>query len=184
MTVVFVLPLVSTAQFSRNSSLSQHSGILVMNQEERHASLSNAQMTNRALSFVVCGEVCSSINIISENVLPTAKCQKDESMKGISDKHTHGKLLNIIASWKVAHGDVIAHHALEFGQTMVKWFRKSQHSFFYDMLSKPMVAIVLCGNMLYDQEMIDERMIVMMSSNRSVPMHTCMITDIVFQQRW
>ena len=54
---------------------------------------------------------------------------------------------------------------------------------FYDMLPKPMVTIVLCGNMLYDQEMIDERMMVLMSINRSVPIDTCMITDIVFQQR-
>ena len=32
--------------------------------------------------------------------------------------------------------------------------------------------IVLCGKMLYDQEMIYERMIGMMSSNRSVPIDT------------
>ena len=52
---------------------------------------------------------------------------------------------------------------------------------FYDTFSKPMVSIVLCGKMLYDQEMIYERMIDLMSSNRSVPILTCLITDIVFQ---
>ena len=52
---------------------------------------------------------------------------------------------------------------------------------FYDTFSKPMVTIIICGKMLYDQEMINERMIVMMSSNRSVPIDMCMITDIVFR---
>ena len=32
----------------------------------------------------------------------------------------------------MAHGDVNAHHALEFGQTMVKWFMKIWYSSFYD----------------------------------------------------
>ena len=50
-----------------------------------------------------------------------------------------------IVTCKVVRGDVNAHHALEFGQTMVKWFRKSWHSSFYDMFSKLMVTIVLCG---------------------------------------
>ena len=41
--------------------------------------------------------------------------------------------------------------------------------------------IVLCGKMLYDQESIYVRRIGLMSSNRSIPIDTCMITDIVFQ---
>ena len=41
-----------------------------------------------------------------------------ESPNSISDKHSHTE--HILAC-KVAHGDVNAHHALEFGQTMVKW---------------------------------------------------------------
>ena len=85
------------------------------------------------------------------------------------------------ATCKVAHGDVNAHHALEFGQSMVKCFRKSWYSSFYDTFSKPMVTIVLCGRMVYDQEIIYERVIVMMASNRSVAIDTCMITDFVFQ---
>ena len=87
-----------------------------------------------------------------------------------------------IATWKVAHEDVNAHHALEFDQTMVKWFRKSYSiQVVNDTFSKPMVTIVLCGNMLHGQEMIYERMVVLMSSNRSVSIDTCMITDSVFQ---
>ena len=100
MNVVFVSSLGSTTQFSRNSSLSQHICVLVMNQEERHALLSNVQMTNWALSFAVCGEVSSSLNRMSENVLPTAKGQHEESAKSISDKHPHGKLLNILQQVK------------------------------------------------------------------------------------
>ena len=57
MTVVFVSSLGSTTPFSRTNSLSQHTCVLVMNQEERHAVLSNVQMTNNwALSFTVCGQ--------------------------------------------------------------------------------------------------------------------------------
>ena len=57
MTVVFVSPLGSTTPFSRSNSLSQHTYVLVMNQEERHAFLSNVQMTNNwAFSFTVCGQ--------------------------------------------------------------------------------------------------------------------------------
>ena len=95
MTVVFVSSLGSTAPFSRTSSLSQHTGVLVMDQEERHALLSNVQMTNWALS---------------EEHFRQASTWK-------TTEHN--------ARYKVAHGDVNAHHALEFGQTMVKWLRKS-----------------------------------------------------------
>ena len=48
-----------------------------------------------------------------------------------------------------------------------------------------MVTIVLCGKILYDKEMIYERMIVLMSSNRSVPIDTfydhryCVLVEIV-----
>ena len=49
------------------------------------------------------------------------------------------------------------------------------------LFSKLMVTIIICGKMLYDQEMIYKRMIVLMSSNRSVPIDMCMISDIVFQ---
>ena len=81
-------------------------------------------------------EVSSSLNTMSENVLPTAEGQKEESAKSISDMHPHGKLLNIIiATCKVAHEDVNAHHVLGFGQTMVKWFMKICHSRFYDTFS-------------------------------------------------
>ena len=82
----------------------------------------------------------------------------------------------------MAHGNANEHHGLEFGQTMVKWFRKSKYSSFYDRFSKRMVTIIICGKMLYDQEMIYEIMIVL-SSNRSVglPIDMCMLTDIVYQ---
>ena len=171
-------PFVSTTPSSRNSSLSQHTFVFVMNQEKRHALLSNVHMTNWAFSFADCPEVSSSLNRMSENVLPTATCQKEESAKSISDKHPHGKLLNTMQH-VVAHGDVNAHHALEFGETMVKWFRKSWHSRCYDTFSEQMVTIVLCGKMLYDQKRIYESIIVLMPSNRSVPKDTCMVTDIV-----
>ena len=105
--------------------------------------------------------------------------QKEESAKRISDKHPHGKLLNILQ-----HGK----WPMETKCTPCSgmWSNNGQivyeelHSSFYDMFSKPMVTIVLCGKTLYDQEMICERMMVLMSSNRSVPTDTCMITDIVF----
>ncbi len=84
MTVVFVSSLGST-----------HTS-LAMNQEERHALLSNVQMANWAYSFGVCGEISSSLNLLSENVLPAAKDQKEASAKSISDQHSHGKLLNIM----------------------------------------------------------------------------------------
>ena len=45
MTVVFVSSLGSITQFSQNRPLSQHTCVLGMNQEERHA-LSNVQMTH------------------------------------------------------------------------------------------------------------------------------------------
>ena len=122
MTMVFASSPGSTTPFSRNGSLSQHTCVLIMDQEEGYALLSNVQMTNWAPSFALCGEVSSSLNRMSENVLPTAKCQKEEIAKSISDKHPHTKH---IATCKVAHGDGNAHHALKFGQTMVKWFRKS-----------------------------------------------------------
>ena len=112
---------------------------------------------------------------MSENVLPTATCQKKESAKTISDKHPHTEL---IATCKVAHGDVNAHHALECCHK--QWSNdlgRASITVFYDTFAKPMVTIVLCGKWLYDQEMIYERMIVLMSSNRSVPIDTCMITD-------
>ena len=48
MTVVFVSSLGSTTPFSRNSSLSQRTCVLVMNREERHV-LSNVQIMNWAL---------------------------------------------------------------------------------------------------------------------------------------
>ena len=76
MTVVFVSSLGSTTPFSRNSSLSQHTFVLVMDQEERHALLSNVQMTNWALSVAVCGEVSSSLHRMSENVLTTANAKR------------------------------------------------------------------------------------------------------------
>ena len=76
------------------------------------------EMSSAQLSFDVCGEVSSSLNRMSENVLPTAKGQTEESAKGICDKTW--KTTEHIATCKVVHGDVNAHHALEFGQTMVK----------------------------------------------------------------
>ena len=121
MTVAFVSSLGSTTPFSRNSSLSQHTCVLVMNQEERPALLLNVQMTNWALSCAVCGEVSSSLNTMSQNVLPTAKGQKKESAKGISDIHPHGKLLNILQHVKW-HMET---YALEFGQTMVNGLGRS-----------------------------------------------------------
>ena len=45
MTVVFVSSLGSTTPFCQNSSLSQHTCVMGMNREERHALL-NVQMTN------------------------------------------------------------------------------------------------------------------------------------------
>ena len=57
--------------------------------------LSNVQMTKWALGFAVCGEVSFSLNIMSEIVLPTANGDTEELAKSISDKHPHGKLLNI-----------------------------------------------------------------------------------------
>ena len=115
------------------------------------------------------------------------ECAPDSQMPkgGVSEEHfrhaSTGKTTEHIATCKVVHGDVNAHHDLEFGQTMVKWFMKIWHSSFYDTFSKPMAIIVLCGKMLYNQKMIYDRMIVLMSSNRSVPIDTCMITDVVFQ---
>ena len=48
---------------------------------------------------------------------------------GVSEEHfrqaSTWTTTDHIATCKVAHGDVNAHHALEFGKTMVKWFRKS-----------------------------------------------------------
>ena len=117
MTVVFVSSLGSTTPFSRTNSLSQHKCILVMNQEERHAFLSNVQMTNNwALRINVCGDLSSSLNIMSENVLPTAKGQKEENFRQTSTCKT----VEHIATCELAHGNVNEHHGLEFGQTMVK----------------------------------------------------------------
>ena len=84
MTVVFVSSLGSTTQFSRTSSLGQHTFVLVMDQEGRHALLSNVQMTNCALNFALCGEVSSNLNRMSDNVLPTPKGHKEKSAKRIS----------------------------------------------------------------------------------------------------
>ena len=81
MTVVFVSSLGSKTPFSRTNALSQHTWVLVMNQEERHAFLSNVQM---ALSFTVCGKVSSSLNRMSENVLPTAKGQNEGNFQHTS----------------------------------------------------------------------------------------------------
>ena len=152
--------------------------VLVINQEKRHALLSNVHMTNWASSFADCREVSSSRNRMSENVLPTAKRRNQRRALPTS---IHIKTTEHNATRKVAHGDVNVQHALEFGQTMVKWFRNSWHSSFYDTFSNPMVTNVLCGKMVYGQEMIYESMIVPMSSNRSVPIDTRMLTDIVFQ---
>ena len=58
--------------------------------------------------------------------------------------------------------------------------RRASIEVVYDTFSKPMVTIIICGKMLYDQEKINERMIVLMSNNRSVPIDMYMITDIVF----
>ena len=89
-----------------------------MNQEERHALLSNVQITKWELSFAVCGEVLFQPQ---QNV---RECDPDSQMpaKSISDKHPHAEH---IATCEVAHGDIHTHHALEFVQTMVKWFRKN-----------------------------------------------------------
>ena len=70
---------------------------------------------------------------------------------------------------------------------LVKQWSHCLGSFYYTF-SKPIVAMydkkkhnVQCGKMLYDQEMIYERTIGLMSSNRSVPIDTCVITGMVFQ---
>ena len=124
--------------------------------------VNHVQMTKWALSFAICGEVCSSLHSMSENEPPTAKVHKEESTKRIAadkkdresiqrslalgidpldpDQHPNGKLLNI-ATGELAHEDVNAHNALEVGQTMVKCFRKSWPSGFYDKLSKPIVTM-------------------------------------------
>ena len=66
------------------------------------------------------------------------ECARDSQMpkRGVGEEHfRHAatwKTTEHIATCKVAHGDVNAHHALEFGQTMVKWFMKIWHSSFYD----------------------------------------------------
>ena len=167
--------------------------------------VNHVQITKWALSFAICGEVCSSLQSMSENEPPTAKVHKEESTKIIAadkkdresiqrslalgidpldpDQHPNGKLLNI-ATGELAHEDVNAHNALEVGQTMVKCFRKSWPSGFYDKLSKPIVTmndkkkhVVLVGKM-YDQEMIYARIIGLMSSNRPVPIDACLSTEL------
>ena len=168
--------------------------------------VNHVQMTKWALSFAICGEVYSSLHSMSENEPPTAKVHKEESTKRIAadkkdresiqrslalgidpldpDQHPNGKLLNI-ATGELAHEDVNAHNALEVGQTMVKCFRKSWPSGFYDKLSKPIVTmndkkkhVVLGGKILYDQEMIYARIIGLMSSNRPVPIDACLSTEL------
>ena len=138
-----------------------------MNQEDRNALLSNVQMTNWELSFAVCSRYCSSINRMSEKVIPTTKCQNEESAKSISDKHPHTEHT---ATCKVAHGDVNARHALKCCQTQWSNGLEELALMFYYTFSKLMVTIVLCSKVLFDQEMIYERTIVLMSSKRSVPM--------------
>ena len=58
---------------------------------------------------------------MSENVLPTAKGQNEENFKQTSTCKTAER----IATCELAQGNVNENHGLEFGQTMVKWFRKS-----------------------------------------------------------
>ena len=94
--------------------------------------------------------------------------------------HPHGKLLNILqhVQWHME----TKMHAMFWN--LKQWsigLGRASIQVFYDTFLKPMVTIVLCGKMLYDQEIIYKRMIVLMSSKRSVPIDTCMITDIVFQ---
>ena len=109
MTVVFVSSLDSTTPFSRTNSLSQHTCVLVMKQEERHAFLSNIQITNNwSLTFTVCGEVSSSLDRMSENVLPIAKGQKEENFQQTSTCKT----AEHIATCELAHGNVNEHHGL------------------------------------------------------------------------
>ena len=138
---------------------------------------------------------------MSESEPPTAKVHKVESTKIIAadkkdresiqrsialgidpldpDQHPNGKLLNI-ATGELAHEDVNAHNALEVGQTMVKCFRKSWPSGFYDKLTMndKKKHVVLGGKMLYDQEMIYARIIGLMSSNRPVPIDACLSTEL------
>ena len=59
-------------------------------------------------------EVSSNLNRMSENVLPTAKGQKEENSRQASS----GKTAEHIATCALAHGNVNEHHGLEFGQTM------------------------------------------------------------------
>ena len=60
--------------------MSKHTFVLVMDQEERHALLSNVQMTNWALNFALCGEVSSSLNRIVTNLPGEAKRTRIDSV--------------------------------------------------------------------------------------------------------
>ena len=64
---------------------------------------------------------------------------------GVSEEHfrraSTWKTTEHIAKCELAHENVNAHHDLEFGQTMVKWFKNSWHSSFYDTFSKPIVTM-------------------------------------------
>lgn len=168
--------------------------------------VNNIQMTKWALSFAICGEVCSSLNRLSHNEPPTGTFHKEESAKRIvadqkdrksiqrslslaidpldPDQHPNGKLLNIVTG-ELVHEDINVHNALDIGRTMVTEFRKSWPAGFYGKLSKPIVTmhdkkkhIELAGKKLYDQEMIYARVIGLMSSNRPVPIDDCLRTEL------
>lgn len=168
--------------------------------------VNDIQMTKWALSFAICGEVCASLNRMSENETTTATVHKEESAKRIAadqkdresvrrslliaidpldpDQHPSGKLLNIVTG-EMAHDDINSYKALDIGQTMVKGFRKSWPAGFYDKLSKPILTmhdkkkhVILGGKKLYDQEMIYARIIGLMSSNRPVPIDACLSTEL------
>ena len=65
-------------------------------------------------AFTDCGEISFSLNRMSENVLPTAKGQKEENFRQTSTCKT----AEHIATCDLAHGNVNEHHGLEFVQTM------------------------------------------------------------------
>ena len=146
MTLIFVSPLF-TDQF--NESTCMHLG---HGQWSTGLVVNHLQMTKWVLSLTTCRVVCYILNKMSDNndeLVAIMLCLITLYSLCIlvipwipTSIHMENYLIDCKMSWcELSHGDVNAHNSLEFGQTIVKYLRKSWYSGFYDKLSKLVVII-------------------------------------------
>lgn len=169
--------------------------------------INQKQMEVWALSFATCGEVTQNLKTMTNSAENQAVYHhKEESVQRImGDKadrdslrrylskivdpldpssHPGGHLMNIV-SGEIAPENVNVHEAISKGKEVIKKFKESWPSGFYQTISQPVITmdttkkfVKIGEHRVYDQSFIYARIYGLMASNRDIKMEDCLATEM------